>query len=242
MLAAADQGHYRNCLKCGCCGVLREILPEVYAFRPNRESLGGTAYLIKHPAGNCLIDCPAPEQLEGFTESVRWLIVTHRSAIGTPAASQGCLAKAQAALQCEIIIHEQEAYLTPHLAVTPWHTDWPLAPGLNLIWTPGHSPGSCCVFLDRADGILFSGRHILPTLQGELGPQRQTKTFHWRRQLQSCLKLLDVIPAPAPAWLCPGGNTGYLRGEKCVAGARSRLAAQAPAWIAAAVLPDLPVL
>lgn len=187
----------------------------VSAFRPNRESLGGTAYLVEHPDGNILIDCPAPEYLSELSQPVRWLIVTHRLAIGTPAASRGSLAQAQAQLDCEIIIHEQEAYLAPQVTITTWQDDQQLLPDVGLIWTPGHSPGSCCVHLDRDGGVLFSGRHIIPDRDGTPTPQRQTKTFHWRRQLQSCQKLLDTLPAPA--WLCPGANTGYLRGKVAIA-------------------------
>lgn len=39
--------------------VPRLILEDIYAFPPNREILGGTAYLIVNKSGNILVDCPA---------------------------------------------------------------------------------------------------------------------------------------------------------------------------------------
>ena len=40
----------------------RLVLPSIYAFGPNRETLGGTAYLIVENTGNILVDCPLWEE------------------------------------------------------------------------------------------------------------------------------------------------------------------------------------
>jgi glyoxylase-like metal-dependent hydrolase (beta-lactamase superfamily II) len=46
----------------------------------------------------------------------------------------------------------------------------PLGDGrsLEVIWTPGHTPGHCCLLL-RPDGILFVGDHLLPKITPHVG-------------------------------------------------------------------------
>ena len=85
----------------------RTILNSLIAFPPNRDTLGGTAYLILRNEGNILIDCPAwDKNNQDFLESnggVRWLFISHRGAIGKSA-------EIQKTFGCEILIQEQEAY------------------------------------------------------------------------------------------------------------------------------------
>jgi glyoxylase-like metal-dependent hydrolase (beta-lactamase superfamily II) len=46
----------------------------------------------------------------------------------------------------------------------------PLGDGrtLHVVWTPGHTPGHCCLLL-RPDGILFVGDHLLPKITPHVG-------------------------------------------------------------------------
>ena len=226
----------------------------VFAFSPNRATLGGTSYLIlgngaegasrsgesKHVGdgvvgdpsadsggadsggadpggGNCLVDCPP---WDGTTQEflsrhggVRWFVITHRDAI----ASLKVVREIQEIFHCQVIIQEQEAYLLPGLELTTFHRDRAIADDLDVIWTPGYSPGSSCVYLNRHGGILFSGRHLLPTPSGELRPQRQSKTFHWPRQQRSCELLRSRFTADTLQHCCPGANVGFLRGKKSIA-------------------------
>ncbi|MEO1342114.1 MAG: MBL fold metallo-hydrolase, partial [Cyanobacteria bacterium J06635_13] len=39
--------------------VPRLIMPRIFAFAPNRDTLGATSYLIVDKTGNILLDCPA---------------------------------------------------------------------------------------------------------------------------------------------------------------------------------------
>jgi glyoxylase-like metal-dependent hydrolase (beta-lactamase superfamily II) len=222
-----------------------QILPTVYSFRPNRQTLGGTAYLILRqdaetgkPA-NVLVDCPAiaPSDLDEIERlgGVKWLVLTHRTAMGPPAASTGPAAQLQERFGSEVIVQEQEAYLLPHLAVTSFGDSLLLTPDLQLIWTPGHTPGSSCLFYAKEGGVLFTGRHLLPDGEGGVAPLHQPKTFHWPRQLRSTLALRDRISAPAPAWICPGANVGQLRGQKMVGGARDQLECLARTFVPAAL-------
>ena len=196
------------------------IWNNIKAFSPNRDTLGGTAYLIVEEA-NILIDCPAWDEVnQNYLSSIggiRWLFLTHRGAIG----------KAQEIQQtfgCEIVIQEQEAYLLPKSRVTTFYKEFGLGDSAIVVWTPGHSPGSSCLYYPQHGGILFSGRHILPNKEGEPVPLRTAKTFHWLRQLASVQLLLDRFTQENLQYICPGANTGFLRKKKAIPQAYNQLA------------------
>ncbi|MEA5594549.1 MBL fold metallo-hydrolase [Rivularia sp. UHCC 0363] len=197
------------------------ILNSVIAFPPNRDTLGGTAYLIVRNEGNILIDCPAwDKNNQDFLESnggVRWLFISHRGAIGKSA-------EIQKNLGCEILIQEQEAYLLPKLSVTAIGEKLTIDSTSQIIWTPGHSPGSSCFYYNCEGGILFSGRHLVPNREGEPAPLRTSKTFHWLRQIKSIKSLLDIFTPQTLQYICPGANTGFLRGKRSIDNAYNRLA------------------
>ena len=181
----------------------------VFSFSPNRDTLGGTAYFIVEEV-NILIDCPAWNDInQHFLQQqggVQWLVLTHRGAIGK-------VKEIQQTFGCNILIQEQEAYLLPGLTVTPFHQRFQLTSQSRTIWTSGHSPGSSCLYHSGFGGILFSGRHLLPTPQGAVMPIKTAKTFHWRRQLQNIQKLVEEFAPETLRYLCPGANIGFLRGK-----------------------------
>jgi glyoxylase-like metal-dependent hydrolase (beta-lactamase superfamily II) len=196
------------------------IWHNVFAFPPNRDTLGGTAYLIVENQGNILIDCPALDEVNreylNSLGGVRWLLITHRGAIGQTR-------HLQATYNCEIVIQAQEAYLLPGLKVTTFEREFDLGNGIEIFWTPGHSPGSACLYYPQHGGILFSGRHILPNLQGEPVPLKTAKTFHWLRQLRSVKLICDRFTPETLQYICPGANTGFLRGKRVIDNAYERL-------------------
>lgn len=196
------------------------IWNNIFAFPPNRDTLGGTAYFIVENEANILIDCPAWDEVnQNYLNSVggvRWLFLTHRGAIGKAR-------EIQQAFGCEILIQEQEAYLLPGLRVTTFKQDFNIG-NAQVIWTPGHSPGSSCLYYLIEGGVLFSGRHILPNQTGELLPLRTAKTFHWFRQLASIQLLRDHFTPETLNYICPGANTGFLRGKRARASAYEQLA------------------
>ena len=198
----------------------RSILPQVFAFAPNRDTLGATAYFIVGKSQNILVDCPLwnEENIQFVKEAggASKLILTHRGSIGK-------VKTLQQDLDCEIIIQEQEAYLLPETTVTSFSDRVELDSDLELIWTPGHSPGSSCLYWNYEGGILFTGRHLLPKSKDEIAPLRTAKTFHWWRQLKSIAKLRDRFSAETLSYIVPGANTGYLRGQGYVADAYSKL-------------------
>ncbi len=199
----------------------RTILNSIIAFPPNRDTLGGTAYFIVRNEGNILIDCPAwDKNNQDFLESkggVRWLFISHRGAIGKSA-------EIQKTFGCEILIQEQEAYLLPESKVTAISEKFTIDSGLQVIWTPGHSPGSSCLYYNSEGGILFTGRHLVPNREKEPVPLRTSKTFHWHRQIKSIKILLETFTDRTLQYICPGANTGFLRGERLIDNAYNRLA------------------
>jgi glyoxylase-like metal-dependent hydrolase (beta-lactamase superfamily II) len=199
----------------------QDRLVPIFAFPPNRDTLGGTSYLIVEKDGNVLIDCPAwDEQSRSFLDAqggVKQLVITHRGGIGK-------VRDIQSAFHCDVIIQEQEAYLLPNLKVTPFQENLIISPHLEVIWTSGHSPGTACVYLNACGGVLFSGRHLVVDSQGNPVPLRTAKTFHWLRQIRNVQKLLDRFDRDTLNWICPGGNIGLLRGKSAIEHAYEKLA------------------
>lgn len=199
----------------------RLILPQVYRFSPNRDTLGGTAYLVLHAEGPLLVDCPHwDEDTQNFLNQqggVRWLFLTHRGGLSKD------IGAIRRTLQCELVIQEQESYLLPGLPVTSFHQTWRPIPDLQAFWTPGHSPGSACLYDRRQGGILFTGRHLLPDTQGRPRPLRWAKTFHWPRQLAQVTRLLEQFAPDSLQHICPGAHSGFLRGRDTIANAYQAL-------------------
>lgn len=196
------------------------IFDSIFAFPPNRDTLGGTAYLIVENNANILVDCPAwnpsNQKLLHHKGGVQWLVLTHRGGMGK-------VSQLQQALGCQVLIQEQEAYLLPGIAVNTFRAGFELSDRAQVIWTPGHSPGSACLYYRCFKGVLFSGRHLLPNQSGQPVPLRTHKTFHWYRQLQSLENLLERFTPETLSFICPGANTGFLRGRRVIEHAYEQL-------------------
>lgn len=201
----------------------RLVLEGIFAFPPNRETLGATSYFIVENSANILIDCPAWNQTnQEFLHQqggVRWLFLTHRGGISKD------VDKIQSEFNCEVVIQEQEAYLLPEVPHTAFEQELTLNSNFQAIWTPGVSPGSSCLYYEQQGGVLFTGRHLLPNTEGKPVPLRTAKTFHWWRQLKSIEKLQTRFSASTLSYLCPGANTGFLRGERVIENAYFHLTA-----------------
>ncbi len=200
----------------------QSVFDNIYAFSPNSDTLGGTAYLIVEKEGNILLDCPAINEItfEFLTShgGVKSLFITHRGAIGK-------VREIQNTFNCEVLIQEQEAYLLPKVKVTTFRQQITLKSDQRAIWTPGHSPGSSCLYYPHNGGILFTGRHLLPNKQGEPVPLRTSKTFQWYWQINSVQLLRETFNLETLTYICPGANIGFLRGKKAIANAYPQLAA-----------------
>ncbi len=198
----------------------RVVFEDIYAFSPNADTLGGTAYLIVEKEGNILLDCPAVDEVTNeFLRShggVKILFITHRGGIGK-------VREIQNSFNCKVFIQEQEAYLLPKVKLTTFRQETTIN-ALRAIWTPGHSPGSACLYYPRYGGILFTGRHLLPNRQGEPVPLRTSKTFQWYWQINSLQLLREIFTPETLAYICPGANIGFLRGKLAIANAYQQLA------------------
>lgn len=191
-----------------------QLLEGLFAFPSNRDTLGGTTYFILENTGNILVDCPNwNQQIKDFLQQyggVRYLFITHRGGMSKSVKSL------QNTLKCTVVLQEQEAYLLPEVAVTPFEKETFLSPDLKAIWTPGHSPGSSCLYWNFHGGILFTGRHLLYNSSGNLTPLRLPKTFHWLRQLKSVEMLRNYFSPSSLNYICPGANMVFLRDKRLI--------------------------
>ncbi|CCH66309.1 hypothetical protein RINTHH_1540 [Richelia intracellularis HH01] len=198
----------------------KTLFPKIFVFPPNRDTLGGTSYFIMSNGANILIDCPVWESTnQDFFCShggIDYLFITHRGAISKAKAIQS-------AINCEILIQEQEAYLLPEANVKTFREKLQLTPTIELIWTSGYSPGSSCLYYNYKGGMLFSGRHILPNKQGIPVPLRTAKTFHWERQIHNIRFLLEKFSPENLQYILPGANTAFLRDRGIIGNAYEQL-------------------
>lgn len=151
------------------------ILENIFAFSPNRDTLGGTSYLLIHPKGNILIDCPLWNEFnQKFClekGGVKYLFLTNRDGISKH------ISQIKKELDCDLIIQEQEGYLLPHQNPITFVQDYQIYDDCQLIWTSGYSPGSSCLYYDGNGGVLFSGRHLLPIGNNQVTALKLKKTF-----------------------------------------------------------------
>jgi glyoxylase-like metal-dependent hydrolase (beta-lactamase superfamily II) len=200
----------------------RQVRQGLWLFAPNRDTQGGSSWLLEGAQGDLLIDCPAWTQANLDllrSRGAGTIVLTSRE-------GHGRTRRFQQALDWPVLVQEQEAYLLP--GVQRLHTfgqDHQLTAAVRLLWTPGPTPGSCVLHHSGAgwDG-LFCGRLLQPLAPGVLAPLRQPRTFHWRRQLASLERLRQWLPAGSPAWIACGGGLGALRGEVLVGAGSAVLA------------------
>jgi glyoxylase-like metal-dependent hydrolase (beta-lactamase superfamily II) len=184
---------------------------------------------MEHSDRDLLIDVPA------LTEA-NLAFLQHRPRPGqivlTGRDGHGRCRALQEALGWPVLVQEQEAFLLPGVkALETFGLEHALAPGLRLLWTPGHSPGACVLHAFGTDagaaddgGGLFCGRLLVPVAPGRLEPRRSRRTFHWPRQIASLRALRAWLPAGTPGWIASGAGLGALRGESLVGSAEALLA------------------
>lgn len=193
----------------------QQVLPGLWVFPPNRDTQGGTAWLLSLPQRPpVLIDCPAltAANLAALAGPPGVIVLTGR-------AGHGRCRRLQEAIGWPVLVQEQEAYLLPGLPeLRPFGAAHDLADDLRLLWTPGPSPGACVLHATGAHDLLFCGRLLVPLAPGRLGPLRTAHTFHWPRQQRSLERLQHWLPAGSPRWIATGAGLGALRGEKLVPG------------------------
>jgi glyoxylase-like metal-dependent hydrolase (beta-lactamase superfamily II) len=79
---------------------------------------------------------------------------------------------------------------------------------IDAVHTPGHTPGHY-VFADRADGLLFAGDHVLPTITPSIGftvPPEPDPLGHFMASLTKVRALPDLRILPAHGPVAPSSH------------------------------------
>ena len=103
---------------------------------------------------------------------------------------------------------------------------------IDAVHTPGHTPGHY-VYADRADGLLFAGDHVLPTITPSIGftiPAEPDPLGHFLASLTKVRSLPDLRILPAHGPVAPSSHARVdellvhheHRLDQCLASLRSR--------------------
>ena len=169
----------------------RELLPGIHEFLDRSPlTFGGKGFLVAGPKYNVMVDTPACTddviRAVRVAGGLRYIFLSHRDEIGEVCALKQALGGA-------VILHRSEASLVPCGTDLPFDTDFEVEPGLRVIHTPGHTPGSSCLLLHRGDlKVLFTGDHILRRRDEVPAPLHFPWTFDWDAQVASARRLLDL--------------------------------------------------
>ena len=194
----------------------RQLRPDLWLFPPNRDSQGGSSWWLETEDAPALIDCPP---LTEATITALEQLAQGRAAriLITSREGHGRLRRLQERFGWTVLVQKQEAYLLPDVKPLITFSDThALAGGMQLLWTPGPTPGSCVVHAAAPANLLFCGRLLTPIAPGRLAPLRHGRTFHWPRQLRSLQRLRQWLPSNASPDLASGAGLGALRGEQLV--------------------------
>ena len=165
----------------------------------SQRSFGARSWLIHRADGNVMVDVPrwsAPlarriQAMGGLAQ----IVLTHRDDV----AEHQRWAQAFA---CERWIHRGDADAAPSAEqVLEGLEPLELAPQIELLPTPGHTPGSLCLLLGDQRRVLFSGDHVWWNRdQDVLVCSERYCWWDFNVQIRSLQRLqpLDV------AWLLPG--------------------------------------
>ena len=187
----------------------------LWAFPPSRDSDGGTSWLLHSQSGaSVLVDVPllSDEHLSWLQQQPPgWIVLTHRQ-------GHGRCRRLQEQLGWPVLVQEQEAYLLPTLQQRhSFGEQRELEPGLRLLWTPGPTPGSCCLhWAQGGRDVLFCGRLLWPRGLEDVEMRIGDSTFHASRQQRSVGRLRGWLGAEQPAQIACAAGLGVLRGAKLV--------------------------
>lgn len=198
----------------------QEVAEGLWVFAPNRESRGTVSWLLRTRTGPLLVDVPDITQANVALLSRQGdgrIVLTHRTA-------HGALRRLVQHLGWQVWIQEQEAYLLPTTAVQTFCQEQRLGDDLALYWTPGPTPGSCCLHWRGHRSVLFCGRLLQPQSNGRVAPVRTAHTFHWGRLLTSLARLRQWLGPDEPGRIACSTGLVHLSGAALVDHGASALA------------------
>jgi hypothetical protein len=167
------------------------VLEGLWAFGPNRDCQGGTAWWLEHSEGCLLVDCPAytAANLAFLQERPPGrLVLTSRE-------GHGRARRFQEALGWPVLVQEQEAYLLPGVKQLQTFQGRVGAFGrVASALDPRPHPGACVVHARGEADVLFCGRLLSPTAPGAAAPLRTARSFHWGRWQRSLQALKAWLP------------------------------------------------
>ena len=168
----------------------------LWLFEPSRDSQGRSAWLLKSSEGAVLVDLPALTQANLAaldSHGPGRIVLTHRG-------GHGRARRFVEHLGWHVWIQEQEAYLLPDVETIAFSDAVQVGPHLTLHWTPGPTPGSCCLHWDEGvRDVLFCGCLLQSRRDGGAVPVRTALTFHWGRQIRSLDRLRQRLDSHQPA-------------------------------------------
>jgi len=192
-----------------------QLKNNLWVFPPSRDSAGGSAWLLQSTLGcSVLVDVPLLNDAnKAFLQAQPpgLILLTHRG-------GHGQCQRWQEFLGWPVLLQEQEAYLLPTLQQRfCFSRNHSIEPGLNLLWTPGPSPGSCSLHWSQgSNDVLFCGRLLWPAVGGGVVLRRSNNNFHWPRLQRSVQQLEAWLPQGSPAQIACAAGLGPLRGSKLI--------------------------
>ncbi|XP_058212970.1 uncharacterized protein LOC131324839 isoform X1 [Rhododendron vialii] len=161
------------------------------------KSYGAASYLIIRPEGNILVDSPRyTERLASNMETmggVRYMFLTHKDDVADHE-------KWSKRFRCDRILHSKDVeFSTADVEIKlEGNGPWNLGCDIDLVYTPGHSEGSVCLF-NKPLKTLFTGAHLSMNETG-LSIFERYNWFSVPMQLKSVRLLLELDFE----WILPG--------------------------------------
>lgn len=174
------------------------------------DSFGATAYLVRRPDGNLLVDSPrfAAPLARRIEESggAAWMLLTHRDDVADHErfAAHFGLRRVLHLRDAPAFGGNAELLLTGDRSVQ-------VAPGVTAIPTPGHTEGHMCFLVEGSrDRFLFTGDHLAwDDSAGHLEAWPDVCWYDWGAQTESMRRLADL----EVDWVLPGHGRGHRVGR-----------------------------
>ncbi len=153
----------------------------------SRDSYGATAYLIKHPDGNIMVDSPRfhpwlVKEIEALG-GVRWMFLSHQDDVADHE-------RFHTHFGCDRIIHKDDVTSDTSGCEKILEGEGPhqLTLDLKIVMTSGHSKGH--MVLLYKEKFLFTGDHIFVDQdKNELRASKGVCWYSWNEQIKSTQKL-----------------------------------------------------